>query len=387
VAKVAEGEVNDPERQRRLRMHAETLAARLSEQEAVLAVWLSGSVARGPVGPASDLDLHVVALGKLDNEVPPWRFGPEGVIENVHVVLREDLEEGLHRLADPTALAEWLHRTALGDELQGSECLFNRKDWSWIEDGVGDLLTRRLHAEVVAALAAQHAATAEQWAIRAEQDLSAGSAYDGHQKLRYATQSLLVAALIRCDWTIRGSKKRPEIARAYADDPTVGRTLALLDDVVGIAEITGSHARRICAARLELRNLLLEELRRLCAANTDQERIRLRLGKEIEFQKRHNAFAVDYYAPLLDGGFFKGPVNHIRALSGFARVPERLCHCLDWDLVAPIGQWFRQVGSPRQLLDAWLKIAELSPTLATVGGWAKVVRAEAQRAAHDQSEA
>jgi len=57
---LAHGEVHQPLRQALMRQRALALANEFSKHQEILAVLLAGSSARGPVGPASDLDLYVI---------------------------------------------------------------------------------------------------------------------------------------------------------------------------------------------------------------------------------------------------------------------------------------------------------------------------------------
>jgi hypothetical protein len=373
--RMTEAEINDGGRQQALRARAENLAAEWSEYDSVLAVLLTGSVARGPVGPSSDLDLHIISAEPLSVNIPPWRFGAEDVIENVHVVFLKELNQGFINIANTPLLADWFYRTALGDELQGCITLFTKKGCAWIEHRLRLLIARRLEGDVVKALAARHADAAKQLAMCAEQNLSAGSTLDGHQNLRFASQNLLMAALIRCGWTIRGSKKRPEISHVYCDNPSVSKTLEILEEIVGIADLTMVEASRICIARHECRPLQLQELHRLYANHRSNHLIRHRLLKEIELQTIHNASAVDYYSPLVAEGFIKGPVNHIRSLSGFPHLPSRLLLCLGLDSRIQIKTWSLHEDTSKQLREMWLGVASFCSSLPTINRWVKQVRA------------
>lgn len=370
MPRLAPSEVHNPTRQRVLVDRAMYEAERLATDDAVLAVWLTGSVARGPVDSGSDLDLHVVLDRGTRRVFPPWRFQDGGVVLNVHTVPIQVLERGLSARQKPAVLARWMYATALGDELQGARNLFCRSEHAWIVDASQGLAASRLSAPIVVRIASLHEGAARLGAVGAARDVASGLVREAHHSLRVAAQYALVGSLIRCGWTIRGSKKRPEIASAYSDETRVAKALVLLEGIVGLAGVTERAAQRLCEQRLSVRRLVVEELAEVALDSTQRRPVLGRVRRELRFQERHNEGAIDYYRPLIDAGFLRGPVNHMRALSGFATLPARrakyLCHVGR----GVITSWLAERAGSSDLRETWLAIAMLSASPREVSSWA-----------------
>jgi hypothetical protein len=93
---------------------------------------------------------------------------------------------------------------------------------------------------------------------------------DAHQILRRAAQELLVANLISRGWIIRGSKKRPEIAKAYNLHESAPDFMKLFLDINGLTNLTPDTAASLCAERHELRQSVAENLRALSVGLTEE---------------------------------------------------------------------------------------------------------------------
>jgi hypothetical protein len=354
---LAHGERHSSARQQTLRARALETARVLAADPGILAVLLSGSTARGPVGPASDLDMHIVAAAAWTGRVPPWRFGDDGIIENIHVVPEGTLRAGLSSLGDAAHMAHWFHTTSLGDELHDSETLYLRDRDDTVLTRLPALLAQRRDPEIVAHLVTLHAQAALAAIARSASVARAGAARHAHHMLREAAQSLLVSTLVRVGWIVRGSKKRIEIADAYATDPLVKDVRDLVTDVVAVEHLTPAEARSLCERRLLLRQTAADALARF-------ETTRTPTGAELDeiaAYRTHNSGATDYYQPLLDEGFFRGPINHIRALSGFSRVPALILRAADPDAVTSIDSFMECGLVPSALRQDWAAIAHLEP--------------------------
>ena len=107
---------------------------------------------------------------------------------------------------------------------------------------------------------------------------------------------------------------------------------------------------------MEVRVLYRAELGALMVDSSQQSRSLF--GELLRFVERHDADAKDYYASLVDSGMYRGPVNHIRALSGFPRIPGEIAKCVGWSGAFPI-QWMNSTESPVSpaFVKAWLDTA------------------------------
>ncbi len=343
-------------RQEMLRSRALTLCEEIVAATDPRAVFLSGSVARGPVGPSSDLDLHVI----VDNShcaLPVWRFTEGGIIENVHTLHSDVVREGLSKHAAPEALARWFHRTSLGDELFGSELLYCSGQSSALMRRFRRLLALRFSPFVRRLLAAQHAQQAIAGANRSQDMEALGHPLEARQLLRLASQSLLIASLISAGWGVRGAKKRPEIATLYATDECVSRVLLVFLDANGLTDITPGTAKRLCTLRHEFRSNRIEEFRTLLAT-AHSDRMRARLQALLDRARLHNHGATDYYAGVLQSGCHRGVVNHLRCLSSFKDVPLELLSALSVK-PASVDSFLRCVYLSGQIRSKWLDISGL----------------------------
>ncbi len=350
------GEHHNQERQWQLVSRAESLADTFIKLPDVQAVLLTGSVARGPVEDSSDLDIHVVVNRKVDAVLlPSWRFGTDGVIENVHQIEFDVIVNALSHLNDVEALADFHYHTKFGDELTGFRILSSTLLGDFCT-GLSVLQASRARVAVAARVASHYARESICMVRAAQKALHEGALFDSVQILRLATQSLLIAALIQCGWTIRGSKKRLEIASNYLAQETVEEAMGLVFQAVGLDALNLGDARRLCRQRLDLREQYQNELRCLLKFYADERRSRL--VRHLDFVQRHNAVATDYYQSLLDNGMFRGPVNHIRCLSGFPYIPTEIAMSIGGSIEQPIS-WFLDDASPisSDFKMRWLDIA------------------------------
>lgn len=352
------GESHDGALQSILAQQGLVEAGSLMALPGVRAVFLSGSAARGLVNGSSDLDLHLVVEQRLDStSLPPWQIGPQGVIRNTHQLGLDVLAEALDNLGDKNAISKFHHETRFGDELREARLLASTLPFH-LEDGLVQLQVSRLGQSVIRLLSLAYAEDAMNGSSAATAALDCGAVLDAQQILRFAAQSLLIAALVRRGWTIRGSKKRPEIASEYIADDIVAMVLEALFLSVGLDAVKLADARAICRQRMEVRVLYRAELRALMVDSIQESRDRF--GEVLRFVERHDVGAKDYYASLLDSGMYRGPVNHIRSLSGFPRIPGDIAKCVGWNGPFPI-QWMAGPESPvsRTFANAWFQTAGL----------------------------
>jgi len=324
---------------------ARDLARMLAADPSTVAVLLIGSVARGEATQGSDLDLLVVRDGD-SGERETWRFAKDEVMENVHELRLEVLPCDL----SDRVLVDWYAHHVVADYLQGSRALYvDARRAEWLTP-LWTIVRKRVEPEMQSAIARAYAARAASIAEMSR----AARAYaplDAHQMLRLASQRLLEASLIRLGWTIRGSKRRPEMAERFRGDAVTEQVLDLLNEVVGLSGLTVAVARELASARVRIRKLLVRELKRLCRNHP-------RAAPVAESAARHNTAATDYHSELIATGFHRGAVNHIRALSGFHTIPSMVLGAID----APsqtVDAYMQHDDISSSLRRAWMDIAQL----------------------------
>jgi predicted nucleotidyltransferase len=357
-----------PQREVLLRREAELLCQLLSEDPHVVGIFLAGSVARGgPVTAASDLDMYVFRHGELPGGVSQeWAFCPDETLRDVHSYDTSVILAGLG--SDDARLVEWFYSTQLGDLLDGSEVLYWRPEASVDLGEFQRMLKRRTSSEIRSALVTRYADACQQ-SLRIVGTNAPGACRSAHQLLRWVSQDLLIGAMVRRGWTIRAAKKRPEMAEEFAHCDIVRAARGTLLSIVGVDHLSQSRARELSQLRLRLRTELLLELRRL-AWRSASPIVRGRFSDEVRRQEEHNAGAFDYYSSLVSDGQHRGAVNHIRALSGFSRLPGRIMNCM-------------QPGTPQACIEDflsceeltlgfrehWSEIADLSGDSSRIGEW------------------
>lgn len=370
----ATGECHDAGLADRLRSHAKARADELVSRYDVDGVLLAGSVASGPVCLGSDVDLHVfTGTREKAASIPPWRFLSEEIIENVQVDAVGLLEEGAGLIGDDDALAEWFYRTSLGDSLARARDLTGEEGFAHAAD-IRELVLQRARVEIRERLVHRYASDVERKTQVARELAAAGAPTDGHQILRAAVQDLLVASLVRIGWTLRGSKKRPEIAASHLPAEGVEAALDVLLDVSGVRGISKSEALKLSGARFRLRGLLVEEARRLTGPEGADG-----LRASIE---RHERNAVDYYCSLIHGHVVHGPVNHIRCLSGFASIPDKVMSIVGRRSTTPVTAFLESEAVSGALRSEWAAIALLEADRSTVERWSSTTEATARRIQH-----
>jgi hypothetical protein len=166
--------------------------------------------------------------------------------------------------------------------------------------------------------------------------------------------------MIKRGWVMRGSKKRIEIAMTFSPDTLVKPILSLAMEIVGLRSLTQLRASQISQTRHEFRNLIQGELTALKNRHGQSKEITHSLTKAAEENQRHNSGAFDYYAPLIKEGIFLGPVNHIRALSGFSSVPRALLTCINKSFIWPVHDFLNSAEFSLSIRDGWLEIAGIT---------------------------
>jgi hypothetical protein len=370
----AAGETHSTERQKLLRLRAEQIGAELSECPEVQLVWLTGSVAKGLVDASSDLDIHVFVSGpKL--ELSPWRFTLGSAPENIHQFDVETLREGLAARGNQDKLARWMATTCLADALHDASCLYCKPEARHLQAGVEELLTLRRQQPYRAAIAQTFARFSAEITSEAEEVLREGAALDAHQILRRATQELLLAHLISRDWILRGSKKRPEIAVTYGLGQSEPEFMRLFYAVNGLSALSHELACQLCEERHEFRKKFASHLRDLAGQGGGRS---ASAESVISDYERHNLDAENYYSSLLDAGLYCGPVNHIRAFSGFMKVPAIALNVVGRETRFPAAEW---AGNPQRgsgdIIGSWLRISDLSPSPSSVSEMIAAIGLEA----------
>lgn len=358
IGSMAEAEGHDPQRQSILRTRAAQCALDLSNSAGVLGVLLSGSAARGPVNQSSDLDLHVVVSKQLTLTLPAWTFHHPDLIENIHTIPEGQLQLAWEMIDETEKLAKWFYETRLGDELNGYHSLF-WKDPLW-QQRLPLILSKRSDPDVISKLIGFHASEAKRLLGCAQRALTDKAREDAHQNLRWAVQSALISAMIKRRWVMRGSKKRIEIAMSFLPDALLKPILSLAMEIVGLNSLTQLRASQISQTRHEFRNLLAMELTVLGNLLGHSKEISPNLRKATEDNQRHNSGAFNYYAPLIEDGFFFGPINHIRALSGFSSIPRTMLSCIDKSFIWPVHDFLSSAEFSPSIRDSWLEIAGMT---------------------------
>lgn len=352
-------EVHDSRRQRIMQERAGKTANNLRKQAGILGVVLSGSTARGPVSASSDLDIHVIISGKFTSSLPEWTFHRNGIIENLHTVREDELLRGWHARNKPASLATWFYTTKLGDELHQFTPLWWSPATQWRER-LPVLVAYRQSPDIAQQVARCYTESARAHIRQTHNACHEGASLDGHHHLRLSFHATLIAAMIQRGWTIRGSKKRIEIARTFLPDPVIKHLLTIGFDVVGLNDMTSNRATMLCKARLRYRTTLLRELHRLKVRYAHDEHVVCKLESAIRHQEVHNARAYDYYSSLVAQNIILGPVNHIRCFSGLTQVPQLLVSCLYGERSWPIHEFVQSDIISQAVRDAWLEIIALT---------------------------
>lgn len=354
------------DRQNRLRARAVELAQDLARDTTVQLVWLTGSVAKGNVDEASDLDLHVFATDPLRDRAA-WRFLDRSAPENLHVFQSAVIDDGAARQSAPGALAEWMHRTGIADALTGASCLYEAQGAGSLKAALDHIVALRGTAAHQRALAIQFAEACRDLALKAQAAMADGATLDAHQTLRRASQELLVGHLIARGWVLRGSKKRPEIATAFGLDEEESGLMTLFYEVNGLSDLSPAAAAAICRERLEFRAVLSRVLRRAAYEPPTEAQLRL-----IQDYEAHNAGAADYYAPLVRDGIYKGPVNHIRSFSGFGHLPALVLQFIGAATPHPVTAWSSWgADHAAAALAQWESVSALSQRAQLVSGFGR----------------
>ena len=371
--KLAPQETHDSKRQRSMRDRANQITKNLKGQKGILGVVLSGSAARGPVSASSDLDMHVIVSDEYSGDIPVWTFHNGGIIENLHTLHEDELLCGWNLLDKPDQLAEWFYETKLGDELYQSMPLWWDPATKW-QERLATLVEARQKANISQRVARLYNDAVRASIALAQKACDEGAALDGHHQLRLAFQAALTAALVQRGWTIRGSKKRIEIAQAFLPDLTLEELLLNGLEVVGLKGLTSDQDTKICEARLKFRTTLLHELCALRVQFAHDKHVVQKLDQAIKFHEAHEAQAYDYYSPLIQRHILYGPVNHIRCLSGMMGVPHLLLSCLYTDKKAwPISEFIKSDDMSHTIRAEWLKIMDLGFSTEQCSRWSSAL--------------
>lgn len=357
ISRPVAGERHLFNRQTDLRSRAAEIAASLAEDPAIVGVWLTGSVAKGQVDGASDLDLHVFTQGAAAS-LAAWRFAPGSAAENLHVFPAASIRQGVALLDRPTELGRWMAGAGLADALSGAQQLYQSPQAGPLSSDIETLVAARGRPAVQVRVADAFVGQARRFLGQARGALEDGATPDAQQHLRTAGQELLVAHLIRRGWILRGSKKRPEIARAYGVDADAPEFFRLFESVTGLNGLTPSRAVQICESRQCLRAAVARSLRRRLAA---QGLCESAVASRVAPYEAHITGAVDYYRPLLDNGIYCGPVNHIRSFGGVPKLPALIMQTLGKPCAYPITEWSMstdETDAPDRSL--WIEVSALS---------------------------
>jgi len=346
-------------RQQMMRKRATETARRLQCQPGVLGVLLSGSAARGPVGEASDLDLHIIVSNSFPFAIPEWTFHEDGTIENLHTVSEDALLRGWRVRNNSNYLAAWFYATKLGDELHGHIPLWWDTATHWQRD-LSELISHREERGVAQRVAQCYLAAARSYLSQGRAVYDQGAFYDSHQRLRMAFQLALIAALIARGWFVRGSKKRIEIAQTFLPSFILEPLMEVGFNAVGLTGLTPDQAAVICDVRFQFRTILLDELHRLKELFANDAHIAGQLEAVIKNQEEHNALAYDYYSPLIKQGMILGPINHIRCLSGLPHIPQTIISCWCGKQTWPIKEFARSGVISPIVVHSWLETMALS---------------------------
>jgi hypothetical protein len=370
----AAGETNLSDRQERLRQRAEQIARELAARPEVQLIWLTGSVAKGLVDAASDIDLHVFTAGNAQ-DFTPWRFAADSAPENIHQFPIEDLREGVAKIGEPVALGQWMAKTCLADALCGAVCLYRRPDATVTEDDVAALVAARQAAPYRREVARTFAKYCNGIAGKAAAALEARAPLDAHQKLRRASQELLLAYLISRGWIVRGSKKRPEIATAFGLDTSELKLMKLFYTINGLDGLALDGALKLCLQRQAYRARFAEYLRAIMVREGE---FSVAAATAVADYEAHNLGGVNYYAPLLDAGMVMGPVNHIRSFSGFVNLPRTALMATGRQSPFPATAWTTAATArDAEVVDGWLHISDLSSSGDTVAGMISAIEQQA----------
>jgi hypothetical protein len=349
------------------------LAQDLASDATVQLVWLTGSVAKGNVDEASDLDLHVFATGPLRERRAAWRFSDRSAPENLHVFRTEVIDEGAARQRSPAALAEWMHHTGIADALTGAKCLYEAHGAGSLKATLDRIITLRGTATHQRSLALRFAEVCRDLAQKADAAIANGAVLDAHQTLRRASQELLVGHLIARGWVLRGSKKRPEIAEAFGFNKEESALMSLFYEVNGLTGLSPAAAAAICRERLEFRAALSRALRRTADEPPTDAQLLI-----IQDYEGHNAGAADYYAPLLRDGIYRGPVNHIRSFSGFSHLPALILKLIGVETPHPATVWSTWgADHASAVLAQWESVSALCQRAQVVSGFGQRLLAAA----------
>lgn len=365
---LAKGEVHHHWQQKALKKRAHQIASEISKQKGIIGILLSGSVARGPVGPSSDLDLHIVVLDSFIDELPEWSFRTDGTIENLHRIPESLLGQGWNLINQNSDLAFWFYQTRLGDELNGYEPIFWDPSSAWSER-LPLLLSYRTYPSIVIQLSRFYIDHSSQLLLRAQKALNENAIMDAHQELRWAVQTVMIAALIQRGWIIRGSKKRIEIAKSFFPDPVIKLLVDVALNIVGLNSITRKKASEICQARLIYRDIIRSELYFLLSTYTCHKDKSKKLSHAIKVHEQHNAGAFDYYQALIQQGLILGPINHIRTLSSFSKIPTSFLSYVFEETEWPIDDFLSSPVFSDAIKNGWLRIAELTTTNLECCNW------------------
>jgi len=294
--------------------------------------------------------------------------------KNVKQVKEGLLAQGYSLVDQTLELASWFYQSRwIGDELFGYEPLYWNPATPWQKD-LPLLISYRVQHDVICELSKVYANKALALVTPAEKALKSNAPMDSHQTLRWAAQLAMIAVLVRTGSIIRGSKKRIEIMEAHKTYPYVEHVLSISSDIVGLNSLTASNAALICRARLAYRQTEQIELSSLIPHVTKVDNIHNGWVQLRQQYQRHNNNAFDYYLPLLDKGFIYGPINHIRAISGFSRSPAKLLRIIGYSSEWSIQSFLDHPGFTDTIKREWLEIADLTVSTTQCSHWIQELR-------------
>lgn len=349
--------LHEPLIEKKLRKYANKYTEVLKNNNDIVGVILAGSVGRGgPVTASSDLDLYVFTK-RPDDSI--WEFTKDNIQKDIHKFDLNCIKRCIDATSNKKELALWFYESKLGDLLDQSETLYWSNEYSHLEKEFKKSLEFRHDARVKKYLVSLFLASCMDIIRLSEQAINKKAFFTAHQNLKWGVQELLVASLITAGWTIKGLKKRPEIASTYSNNKLVESSLSVFDKIMGISSISKQKSIKMSQQRFAIRKYFHKELASLLSLNLPDTAIN-RLTELNELQLTHDSNSFNYYLPQIEQAGCKGVVNHIQAISGFSYIPSRVMSCFDdVNNMTVIDNFINCPYVTKDFKNLWLEIAML----------------------------